>query len=493
MTERAGIRTPYQTKILVVDDEKRIRDGCRKMLTQEGFEVAVAENGFRALKMISEEHFDIILLDLMMSGVPGMEVLIHVRSHHPDTVIIVITGYATLEHAIEAMKKGAFDFIPKPFSPQDLRVVVVKAIEYIRTLQDISNEKSRMRVLINHLSDGVMATDKEKRVALANPAFLKMLGHQGDRVIGSHVSELVQNERLNEMIDQALAMPVEEFAELTDEFQFEDRAGNPETILGARCVPFRDRLNRNLGTVTLLQDITTLKKMEQIKSDFVSMVAHEIRSPMNSVLMLIKVILKGRAGHVTEKQEEMLDRVSEKIKSLVNLASELLDLAKIESGLIMQEQERLNIGEILTEQVAFHQTKAQEKDILLELIPISEPAFVLGNHYNMEEVISNLVGNAIKYTPAGGKIWVSTTAKENHHCICVRDTGIGMSREDIERIFERFYRVKNEKTRNIGGTGLGLAIVKSIVEAHNGIINVESKPDRGSAFKVYIPTAIHSD
>jgi signal transduction histidine kinase len=320
-----------------------------------------------------------------------------------------------------------------------------------------------------------------------------MLGHQGDRVIGSHVSELVQNERLNEMIDQALAMPVEEFAELTDEFQFEDRAGNPETILGARCVPFRDRLNRNLGTVTLLQDITTLKKMEQIKSDFVSMVAHEIRSPMNSVLMLIKVILKGRAGHVTEKQEEMLDRVSEKIKSLVNLASELLDLAKIESGLIMQEQERFNIGEILTEQVAFHQTKAQEKDILLELIPISEPAFVLGNHYNMEEVISNLVGNAIKYTPAGGKIWVSTTAKENHHCICVRDTGIGMSREDIERIFERFYRVKNEKTRNIGGTGLGLAIVKSIVEAHNGIINVESEPDRGSAFKVYIPTAIHSD
>ena len=154
---------PFVPRILVVDDEKRIRQGCQKTLTLEGFEVALAESGDLAVEQLKNEHFDIILLDLMMPGLSGMDVLAHVKALHPDTVIIVITGYATLEHAIEAMKKGAFDFISKPFSPQDLRNVVAKAIEYIRTLEDIATEKSRVRVLINHLSGGVMATDAEKK------------------------------------------------------------------------------------------------------------------------------------------------------------------------------------------------------------------------------------------------------------------------------------------------------------------------------------------
>jgi len=165
--ERSG-----KTRILVVDDEKRIRDVCSEMLTKDGFETAVAETGYVGLKMIDQEHFDIMLLDLMMPGLSGMELLTHVKAHHTDTLVIVITGYATLEHAIEAMKKGAFDFIAKPFSPEDLRMVVAKAIDYIRSLQDIANEKSRMRVLINDLAGGVLATDNQKKVALANPASL---------------------------------------------------------------------------------------------------------------------------------------------------------------------------------------------------------------------------------------------------------------------------------------------------------------------------------
>jgi two-component system phosphate regulon sensor histidine kinase PhoR len=119
----------YRTRILVVDDEKRIRDGCQSILSAEGFEVGVAENGYAGLAKIEEQHFDIILLDLMMPGLRGLDLLDHVKGKLPDTLIIVITGYATLEHAVEAMKKGAFDFISKPFSPEDLRAVIRKAIE----------------------------------------------------------------------------------------------------------------------------------------------------------------------------------------------------------------------------------------------------------------------------------------------------------------------------------------------------------------------------
>jgi len=487
MNDETRSQTTYRTRILVVDDEKRIRDGCRSILTLGGFEVGLAENGYAGLKKIEEEHFDIILLDLMMPGLRGIDLLEHVKARHPDTLVIVITGYATLEHAVEAMKKGAFDFISKPFSPEDLRAVIARAIEYIRSLEDIAHEKSRMGTLIRHLSDGVVATDGEKQVALANPAFLKLTGYRGESPIGLPVKEIIQNERLLQLIDEALSMPADQFTELTEEFDQGALAENKEMVLAVRCVPFRDRLHRNLGTVTVVHDITALKKMDQIKSDFVSMVAHEIKSPMNSVLALVKVIQDRLAGEVTEKQQEILGRVSEKIKGLSDLAADLLDLSRIESGLITLEKEKLQLASLLAEQVAFHQTRAQGKNIQLNMESFPELPPILANKRAIEEVFANLLTNAIKYTPEGGKVSISALADKDYVHIAVTDTGFGISQENLARIFDRFYRVKDDNTRMISGTGLGLAIVKSIVEAHNGRIEAESEPDRGSTFHIFLP------
>ncbi|MFH1134887.1 MAG: response regulator [Pseudomonadota bacterium] len=481
MTEQQNVS--FTPSVLVIDDEKRIRDACHKMLTQEGFEVARAENGVLGLEMIQKDHFDIILLDLMMPGLSGFDVLEKVKSLHPDTVIIVITGYATLEHTIEAMKKGAFDFIPKPFSPQDLRLVITKALEHIRTLKDIAHEKSRMRVLINHLGDGVMAADTQNNVALANPTFQKMIGVVGGDFIGRPVSDLVAQPEILKMIDEALAAPADRLSELTAEFSDESR----ETVLWARCVPFRDRMGRNLGTVTVLHDITVAKKMEQLKSDFVSMVSHEIRSPMNSVLMQLKVILDGLAGPVSEKQTSILTRASERIKALVSLSSELLDLARIESGLITQEREKVDLGPMLADQAEFHRPKAAAKGQVIDLAPLPQLPPIMANRQNMDEVLSNLITNAINYTPEGGRISLGVEAQEKFIRIKVSDNGLGIAREDQEKIFNRFYRVKNEKTRFITGTGLGLPIVKSIVEAHNGKVVLESEVDRGTTFYIYLP------
>ena len=487
MIRNETVDNASRPRVLVVDDEKRIRDGCNMMLTEEGFFVVTAESGDLGLNMLTKEHYDIVLLDLMMPGLSGLEVLEQIGASHPDTVIIVITGYATLEHAIEAMKKGAFDFIPKPFSPQELRVVIKKAMDHIRTLHDIATEKSRMRALVNHLPGGVMATDKEGTIALANPSFLRMIGYRGSDIIGKSISQIVANETFNKMVSQALTMPGNEFAELAEEFSHGSLSKDDEAVLGVQCIPFRDRLGRNLGTVTVLHDITTQKKMEQLKSDFVSMVAHEIQSPMNSVLMQIKLLLKGRMGDVNKEQTQLLERISEKIKGLSALASELLDLAKIEAGLVIQEKEKLEVAELLRDQVAFYDEKAQTKGITLKLDKLPDLSSILGNRYNIEEVLSNLISNAIRYTPEGGNIVVSAHMEEGYVCIQVSDTGFGIPQEEMGRIFDRFYRIKSEKTRFITGTGLGLSIVKSIVEAHNGVIQVESELDRGSTFSVYLP------
>jgi PAS domain S-box-containing protein len=487
MEQVVAERAPIKPAILVVDDEERIRDGCRKVLSQEGFEVATADCGEAGLRMIEQKHYDIILLDLMMPSISGFDVLAQVKALHPDSVIIVISGYATVEHSIEAMKRGAFDFIPKPFAPEQLRVLVAKAIEYIHALRDIADEKSRMRVLIDHLTDGVMAVDTEKRVVLANPAFLRMLGYQGQGAVGLPACEVCCSGQIESLMDRALSLPEDEMMELVEELSAENGNGAAGPVLSARCVPFRDRSGRSVGAITILHDITASRKMDQIKSDFVSMVSHEVRSPLNSVLAQLKVVMDGLAGEVSSKQHVILGRASEKIKSLLTLATELLDLARIESGLISQEREQLDPAEILYDQVAFHRAAAEAKRVTLRIEKLPELPPLVANRCNMDEVLSNLIGNAIKYTPEGGRVDVSGAFENGYLRITVSDNGFGIPADELERIFSPFYRVKNEQTRYIIGTGLGLSIVKRIVEAHNGFIRVESEPDRGSTFHVFLP------
>lgn len=479
-----GLITPH---ILVIDDEQRIRDACRLVLTAMGFKVETAADGVMGLDMIEENHYDILLLDLMMPNISGFEVLTRVRDIDPDTVVIVITGYATLEHSIEAMKKGAFDFIPKPFTPDQLRAVVSKSLRYTHALQDIATSKSRMRVMVNRLMDGVLTTDTEKRIVLANPAFRHMIGYQGSTPLGNKVEDFISDETLLNSIDQALSMPPGKFTEITHELVMPATGSREEKIFSVRCAPFRGRTDYNLGTITVLHDITAVKKMDQMKSDFVSMVSHEIRSPINSLLMQLKIILDGLAGDTTEKQREILTRASDKMLNLNNLVTELLDLSRIESGLVAHEKETIDITRLLEEQVSFHLPYARKKDmnIALEIHGTLPP--LLANPRHLEEVFSNLITNAIKYSPQGGHIRISAVTENEYLRLQVADSGFGINEEDLDKIFTRFYRVKDNNTRTIHGTGLGLAIVKSVIDSMHGIITVKSEPGKGTEFTILLP------
>lgn len=472
-------------RILVIDDEARIRDACTLVLSDRGFDVSSASDGEKGLEMIHNNHFDIVLVDLMMPTISGFDVLSEVRKNFPDTVVIVITGYATLEHSIEAMKKGAFDFIPKPFTPDQLRAVVDKSLQYTNALQDIAESKSRLRVMVNRLTEGVLTTDSNKLIVQANPAFLHMMGYHGEDVIGRNVAEIIENRDLLEAIDETLAMTPATFAEITNELTL--HIENNEKFYSSRCSPFRSKSGSNLGTITVLHDITALKKVDQMKSDFVSMVSHEIRSPMNSLLMQLKIIMDGLAGEVTDKQQEILERASAKILNLNNLVSELLDLSRIESGLITHEKEMVDIAQLLREQQKFHTPYAEENNISISVDIVEELPPILANLQNIEEVFSNLITNAIKYSPPNTAIILTAEPENQYLKIKVKDHGFGIEEEDLKNIFGRFYRVKNATTREIHGTGLGLAIVKSIIDSHQGSITVKSKPGKGSTFTIFLP------
>jgi two-component system phosphate regulon sensor histidine kinase PhoR len=215
-------------------------------------------------------------------------------------------------------------------------------------------------------------------------------------------------------------------------------------------------------------------------------VAHEIRSPLSTVLSQIKILTDGLAGEIGTKQADILGKISRKVEGLVELTNELLDLSRIEAGLIVQDKQQVQIMHILDSLVGFMQARAKEKNISLTLKKADLPP-INADGKSMEEVFSNLITNAINYTPEGGKITIAEKVSGDFLQIRISDTGYGIPPDELPRIFERFYRVKNEKTRNIVGTGLGLPIVKSIVEAHNGTIRAESKEGVGSTFSVRLP------
>lgn len=486
-------------RILVVDDEEIMREGCTRILSKEDWEVVTAENGEAGLKAIEEaEGFDVVLLDLMMPGISGIEVLEAVQRTDANLLVIVITGYATVESAVEAMKKGAYDFVPKPFTPDQLRIVVKRALdkralqremevlksEREKSLRDIATEKSRIVTIINCMGDGVLVCDRDSCVVLTNPAAGRMLGVQESSLIGRSLSECSIDGTLTETIMESLRSADSTFPTVSQELC---PSGSTSAFLRAHTAPVKNDLGETLGAVTVLQDITGLKELDRMKSDFVAMVSHELRSPVASVQQQLSVILEGLSGDLTQRQMRMLRRAQERAGGLLELINDLLDLSKIEAGMVVQYKEPLRLEELLERVRELMLPEAEAKGLKLKLQVKSPLPVVQGDKDNLEGVFTNLVNNAIKYTPEGGKITIRIKGEGENVRAEVSDTGIGISREDLSRIFDRFYRVKSEKTRQIVGTGLGLCIVKHVVEAHLGTIAVESEEGGGSTFTVVLP------
>ena len=491
---------PDQINILVIDDEQIMREGCSRILSKDGWAVICAENGNQGLGEIQarSDTIDVILLDLMMPGMSGMEVLDHVRTIDPNLLVIVITGYATVESAVEAMKKGAYDFIPKPFTPDQLRIVVRRALEKRtlqkeaeflrrereRSLRDIATEKSKIKTIINCMGDGVLVCDQDGCIVLTNPAASRMLKIAETSLLGNLLSQCNLHSELSKTIEESLTTKDLGYTSVSQELSLGESA---ESFLRAHTAPVRNDLGETMGSVTVLQDISHLKELDKMKSEFIAMVAHELRAPIAAVEQQLTVILNKMAGEVTPKQEHLLSRAKERTKGLLTLIKDLLDLSKIEAGKMVQYKEPINLQEVIQRVVDLMRAEAENKKIDLQFSPPSQISLIHADRNSMEGIFTNLISNGIKYTPEGGKVWITLGEEGDFVKASVSDTGIGIKKEDLPRIFDKFYRVKTTETRQIVGTGLGLSIVKSIVDAHLGSISVESEEGGGTTFTVLFP------
>jgi len=482
---------PDQTNILVIDDEQIMRDGCARILSRDGWSVICAENGSQGLDEIRNPRgeIDVVLLDLMMPGVSGMEVLEQSLQMDPALLVIVITGYATVESAVEAMKRGAYDFVPKPFTPDQLRIVVKRALEkralqkeaaFLRrerekSLRDIATEKSKIKTIINSMGDGVLVCDQDGSIVLTNPAANRMIQLSTEDHLPPELASAIQ---------KSLKTRESAFTSISQELSM---GGAEEVCLRAHTAPVRNDVGEIMGAVTVLQDISYLKELDKMKSEFIAMVTHELRAPIAAVEQQLTVILNKMAGEVTEKQEQLLSRAKERTRGLLDLIKDLLDLSKIEAGKMVQYKEPLSLQEVIQRVVDLMRAEAEHKKIDLQFSASPETPLIHADRNSMEEIFTNLISNAIKYTPEQGKAWVALGEERGFVKASVSDTGIGIEEKDLPRIFDKFYRVKTMETRQIVGTGLGLSIVKSIVAAHLGSISVESKVGAGTTFTILLP------
>ncbi|MFB0524284.1 MAG: ATP-binding protein [Phycisphaerae bacterium] len=356
--------------ILVIDDEKAMQDSCCQVLTKDGYRTETAADGNSGLQKIRQIKPDLVLVDLKMPGISGMELLERIGDIDPNIVSVVITGYATIESAVEAMKRNAYDFLPKPFTPDQLRIVTRRGLE--------------------------------RRALTVEAAKLQ-------------------------------------------------------------------------------------QEKEKMRENFITLVSHQLRSPLASIQQYFEVILEGFAGDVGSKQKEMIEDASKRIDELLKLVNDWLNMSRIEAGKLVEKFESVDLAPILSEAMELLEPLAKDRKVLLqsnfrEGLPAAQ-----GYKEGLRQALANVISNAINYNREGGTVTVSTEEQDHHLMVEVSDTGIGISQENLPFIFDEFFRVKTKETRGVTGSGLGLPIARRIIEAHNGSINVESRLGKGSTFRIILP------
>jgi two-component system phosphate regulon sensor histidine kinase PhoR len=493
-----GNRPPMEgARILIADDEPPIRKACAKILSEQGAVVEVAENGLEGLEKAKAGEFDLALIDLKMPQMDGMELLEHLNRMDPDMVKIVITGFATLETAVEAVQRGAYDYLAKPFTPGELRTRVNRGVEKRallreakklreereRNLLELTTEKSRTQTIIQCMGDGLLVINRDRQVVLCNPAARRLLRIKRPLQVGEPLSRVAGCPEFVELVESA--MNLKEGQEITAREIYPASPGEP--VLMANCAPVKDEKGQIVGVVTVLRDITALKELDKAKSTFVSLVSHELQAPLAAIEGYLDVILEGPGFEDRKKIQKILERCRERTGGLLALIQDLLAISRMQAGRIVWGEEKLQLSILLREVSELLRGAALERDIEIKLELPEELPQVSGNREDLTRVFTNLVDNAIKYNRPGGRVFLRAKAVEGFLRVEIQDTGIGIAPPEREKIFDEFYRVKAKETQGIAGTGLGLSIAKKLLEAHNGQIEVESKISEGTTFRVLLP------
>jgi two-component system phosphate regulon sensor histidine kinase PhoR len=341
------------------------------------------------------------------------------------------------------------------------------------TMATIVDERSKLATVLSSITDGVVMTDSEGSIALVNPAAERLFNFKEAKVIGQPLIEAVHDYEIDDMVKKCLKTAHEQTTQL------DSATGR---FLRVIAVPLTT--GELTGALVLFQDLTEMRNLQTMRQEFVGNISHELRTPLAAIKAIVET-LQGGAINDKEAAMDFLNRLDAEVDGMTQMVAELIELSRIETGRIKLKLEPVNLNLLIEEVIARLNPQAERQQVLLLTELSSDLPPVPADRDRIQQVILNIVHNAIKFTPPGGKATVYAKPQKDTVTVSVADTGIGISKEDLPHIFERFF--KADKSRSSSGTGLGLAIAKHIVQAHGGSIWVQSEEGKGSTFSFSLP------
>jgi len=347
------------------------------------------------------------------------------------------------------------------------------------TLAEIASEKKKMETVITHMTDGILVFDNFGILMHKNPAAIRML-KLGNVITFRDVFKGKMDQDYQQLLNdveyetQKLSLTIHENFYSVDFAKYMDKDG---TILGLICV---------------IQDITEHKKLENMQKEFVANVSHELRTPLTTIKSYAETLLEGAVDDL-ETTNSFLGVINNESDRMTALVKDLLELSRIDNKKTVLEEAVIDLKKLVDKSVENYRIHAEKKHQGLSIYSESDEYIVMGDGNRIEQVLKNILSNAVKYSDEYADIVVKLSSDSRYHSIEVTDTGMGIPEDDLEHIFDRFYRVDKARSRAMGGTGLGLAIAKEIMELHNGQIRVESEMNRGTVFTLLFPLYEYED
>jgi PAS domain S-box-containing protein len=384
--------------------------------------------------------------------------------------------------------------VPDAFGPDHERLLTIAAaqaaiaIENARLFSEILSEKQRTDAIIRYMADGLIMLDRHGIVVSCNPALALMLDLRQQDIMGQQAAAPDADSRLRAICEPATVK--ERTGVLAHEVKI-PRTGPGDEVLSPRTLrvistSVLDEVGQPIGEVRVVHDVTREREVEEMKNEFFSTISHELRTPLFSIQGFARLILEDQVPDEKTKRE-FLGIIGRQAEQLAQLVNNLLNISRLESGMFELERKPVQLLDVLQQAVSKLRGIAQGKNIALEVdLPASLPS-VVGDSDWLEQVVTNLIGNAIKYTSEWGQVTILARQSEGDMLVEIRDTGMGIPPDSLDKVFTKYYRVPDEGGGRPDGTGLGLHIAKQIVEAHGGRIWVESTAGEGSTFRFTLP------
>ena len=469
-------------KILVVDDDDIALAVAKKILVNDHYEVVLAEDGQAALEILRSGDVKIVISDWNMPVITGIELCRQIRSISSlgYIYIILVTARSSKEDMLQGLSAGADDFISKPLEPAELLVRVRNAERVLAMERDLRQSESRNSALLSAVPDSIFRIRRDGILLDYTAGSTEILDLAEDQIKGTMINAIFPESMVEDAlscIDKTL------IAREIQTMEYTLKIGDSSHVFEAR---FKDSGPDEVTAI--VRDISDRARLDQMKSDFINRATHELRTPIATMLLMVNLL----DGDITrEEYVEYWNVLKTELNRERMLVEDLLSAGRLESNQTHMHFRFIDVSDLMKQAIRQFDQPAREKDVILGLTlndTLDETAYLLNADGGaLTQVFVNLLGNAMKFTPSGGRIDVSMSRLLDGLSITIKDTGMGIPSEDLPLLFNRFFRGANAILEEIPGTGIGLFIVRSILEKHGGNIKVHSEIGKGTQFDIWIP------